>query len=255
MNGRRQRVSVDGHQVRADLHPRLISKRSVPYPCRKSDQGPCVWHRLRLPSPPMSTPNRGEVPEWSNGTVSKTVELERVPRVRIPVSPPFFWVAQIQTNDTEAKTSIFASFIVPRLFRLPNNILLHNLVYQSGGLPPCASPGAAAILTTAAAFRAGIERVSQAYWSGSGCTPTPIQSSRPRRIGRGAVSSRLAKPGWPEKRKTRRSAALGSASDERGNDTGLGHPRRSLSSHIHQALSAIISFIATERFATTAGLT
>ena len=30
----------------------------------------------------------GEVPEWPNGAVSKTVELSRVPRVRIPVSPP-----------------------------------------------------------------------------------------------------------------------------------------------------------------------
>ena len=30
----------------------------------------------------------GEVPEWSNGAVSKTVEPSRVPRVRIPVSPP-----------------------------------------------------------------------------------------------------------------------------------------------------------------------
>ncbi len=33
-------------------------------------------------------PERGEVPEWSNGAVSKTVEPSRVPRVRIPVSPP-----------------------------------------------------------------------------------------------------------------------------------------------------------------------
>ncbi len=33
---------------------------------------------------------RGEVPEWSNGAVSKTVEPSRVPRVRIPVSPPLF---------------------------------------------------------------------------------------------------------------------------------------------------------------------
>ena len=32
----------------------------------------------------------GEVPEWSNGAVSKTVVLSRVPRVRIPVSPPVF---------------------------------------------------------------------------------------------------------------------------------------------------------------------
>ena len=28
------------------------------------------------------------MPEWSNGAVSKTVELSRVPRVRIPLSPP-----------------------------------------------------------------------------------------------------------------------------------------------------------------------
>ena len=33
-------------------------------------------------------PARGEVPEWSNGAVSKTVVPSRVPRVRIPVSPP-----------------------------------------------------------------------------------------------------------------------------------------------------------------------
>src|SRR6056297_1073247 len=31
---------------------------------------------------------RGEVPEWSNGAVSKTVDPSRGPRVRIPVSPP-----------------------------------------------------------------------------------------------------------------------------------------------------------------------
>ena len=29
----------------------------------------------------------GEMPEWSNGAVSKTVERFRVPRVRIPFSP------------------------------------------------------------------------------------------------------------------------------------------------------------------------
>ena len=29
----------------------------------------------------------GEMPEWSNGTVSKTVVLVTVPRVRIPLSP------------------------------------------------------------------------------------------------------------------------------------------------------------------------
>ena len=32
----------------------------------------------------------GEMPEWSIGAVSKTVERASVPRVRIPVSPPFF---------------------------------------------------------------------------------------------------------------------------------------------------------------------
>ena len=30
----------------------------------------------------------GEVPEWSNGAVSKTVVGASLPRVRIPVSPP-----------------------------------------------------------------------------------------------------------------------------------------------------------------------
>ena len=32
---------------------------------------------------------RGEVPEWSNGAVSKTVVGASPPRVRIPVSPPY----------------------------------------------------------------------------------------------------------------------------------------------------------------------
>ena len=32
---------------------------------------------------------RGEMPEWLNGTVSKTVEGATPPRVRIPLSPPF----------------------------------------------------------------------------------------------------------------------------------------------------------------------
>ena len=39
---------------------------------------------------PLVTKRRGEVPEWSNGAVSKTVERASVPRVRIPLSPPFF---------------------------------------------------------------------------------------------------------------------------------------------------------------------
>ena len=35
-----------------------------------------------------NAPSCGEVPEWLNGTVSKTVVLARVPWVRIPPSPP-----------------------------------------------------------------------------------------------------------------------------------------------------------------------
>ena len=31
----------------------------------------------------------GEMPEWSNGAVSKTVESFRAPGVRIPLSPPY----------------------------------------------------------------------------------------------------------------------------------------------------------------------
>ncbi len=33
------------------------------------------------------TPKNGEMPEWSIGAVSKTVDLARGPRVRIPISP------------------------------------------------------------------------------------------------------------------------------------------------------------------------
>jgi hypothetical protein len=44
------------------------------------------------------TPLRnGEVAEWSNAAVLKTVERESVPGVRIPVSPPLF-------NDLEDTT-------------------------------------------------------------------------------------------------------------------------------------------------------
>ncbi len=40
-------------------------------------------------NPPLTL--RGEVPEWSNGADSKSVVPARVPRVRIPVSPPLFF--------------------------------------------------------------------------------------------------------------------------------------------------------------------
>lgn len=32
----------------------------------------------------------GEMPEWSNGTDSKSVVLATVPRVQIPISPPYW---------------------------------------------------------------------------------------------------------------------------------------------------------------------
>ena len=37
---------------------------------------------------PLNHISNGEVAEWSNAAVLKTVERESVPRVRIPVSPP-----------------------------------------------------------------------------------------------------------------------------------------------------------------------
>jgi hypothetical protein len=37
--------------------------------------------------------SRGEVAEWSNVAVSKTVEGASLPRVRIPVSPPRYPIA------------------------------------------------------------------------------------------------------------------------------------------------------------------
>lgn len=39
-----------------------------------------------------TTPDRGEVAEWSNAAVSKTVVGVSRPRVRIPVSPPLYQV-------------------------------------------------------------------------------------------------------------------------------------------------------------------
>ena len=48
----------------------------------------------------MSSDSRcGEVPEWSNGAVSKTVEGASLPRVRIPVSPPFHAIKSLLINN------------------------------------------------------------------------------------------------------------------------------------------------------------
>ncbi len=51
-----------------------------------------IWtcHRFAMALDPAS---RGEVAEWSNAAVLKTVERESVPRVRIPVSPPLIPVS------------------------------------------------------------------------------------------------------------------------------------------------------------------
>jgi hypothetical protein len=43
---------------------------------------------LRTPDRSAIAQPLGEVPEWSIGAVSKTVERASVPRVRIPLSPP-----------------------------------------------------------------------------------------------------------------------------------------------------------------------
>ena len=53
----------------------------------------------------------GEVPEWSNGAVSKTVVLVIVPWVRIPPSPPFSSLcirmsARVEEQHFTALTSI-----------------------------------------------------------------------------------------------------------------------------------------------------
>ena len=54
----------------------------IPISCLVPTGGPRVW------SAAPKRPPDGEVPEWSNGAVSKTVERASVPRVRIPPSPP-----------------------------------------------------------------------------------------------------------------------------------------------------------------------
>ena len=50
----------------------------------------------------------GEVPEWSNGAVSKTVVGASLPRVRIPVSPPLNYEKVFKFN---AYLMIYSYFI------------------------------------------------------------------------------------------------------------------------------------------------
>ena len=57
--------------------------------CPKTEGGACAARASRIHDPlPSKNRGRGEVPEWSIGTVSKTVVPSRVPWVRIPPSPP-----------------------------------------------------------------------------------------------------------------------------------------------------------------------
>lgn len=42
----------------------------------------------------------GEMPEWLNGTVSKTVEEVTPPRVQIPLSPPVFKHLRVKKSVT-----------------------------------------------------------------------------------------------------------------------------------------------------------
>ena len=58
---------------------------------RRLKKFPRNWgcKRGKTPLNPRHDPYRGEVAEWSNAAVSKTVVGLRRPRVRIPVPPPF----------------------------------------------------------------------------------------------------------------------------------------------------------------------
>ena len=80
-----------------------------------------IWscHRFAMALDPAS---RGEVAEWSNAAVLKTVERESVPRVRIPVSPPLIPV------------SLSVVFSDPELCR-NSRALAHALSIRDGSRP------------------------------------------------------------------------------------------------------------------------
>jgi hypothetical protein len=60
----------------------------------------------------------GEMPEWPNGTDSKSVVPSPVPRVRIPISPPYLYV----------KALIIQGFFVSVfLKKIPAHTLAHTL--------------------------------------------------------------------------------------------------------------------------------
>lgn len=63
----------------------------------------------------------GEMPEWSNGTDSKSVVLATVPRVQIPISPPY----------VSEKALINQGFFVS-VFQ--KKITAHTLAHTSDGI-------------------------------------------------------------------------------------------------------------------------
>ena len=72
----------------------------------------------------------GEMPEWSNGAVSKTVVPLRVPRVRIPLSPP------LASTTHLLKGFHYWRFAVERkpTTSLPGSASVRR---QKSDLPPC----------------------------------------------------------------------------------------------------------------------
>lgn len=53
----------------------------------------------------------GEMPEWSNGTDSKSVVLATVPRVQIPISPPLQKNRCKSSSYSGSETSICSSYL------------------------------------------------------------------------------------------------------------------------------------------------
>ena len=63
---------------------------------------------------PVCRKYRGEVPEWLNGAVSKTVERASVPGVRIPLSPP------LPFSTTDCIGLLERQFLPPEAGDVPN---------------------------------------------------------------------------------------------------------------------------------------
>lgn len=66
----------------------------------------------------------GEMPEWPNGTDSKSVVPSPVPRVRIPISPPYLY----------EKALIIQGFFVSVFLKKSRPITLDGAVFFDQGL-------------------------------------------------------------------------------------------------------------------------